>query len=270
VKIPSAPNAVPAAFERRAARADLLAGEHAAAAAPLFFAAGLYRAQAAAAAAVSRANGRQRLSGVLEADAAGFSEALRGIHCFAAASAPKELAEVARARAEEEPPLLVSRLGPLWMGDSNGREDYLARALLRPYVEVLASLQISPDRPARAGSCPFCSGPAWIAARRTAPDADGAQRYLGCALCGGEWIGNRLRCPVCSEEDPAKLPSFQSDRHPAVRVEACETCRHYLKSLDLTVDARVIPEVDDLVSVSIDLWAAEQGYMRIEPGLAGV
>jgi formate dehydrogenase maturation protein FdhE len=42
-----------------------------------------------------------------------------------------------------------------------------------------------------------------------------------------------------------------------------------VKSIDLTLDARAIPEVDDLVSLSLDLWAAREGFTRIEPGLAG-
>ena len=41
-------------------------------------------------------------------------------------------------------------------------------------------------------------------------------------------------------------------------------------SIDLSLDARPIPEVDDLVSLALDLWAADQGYQRIEPGLAGI
>jgi FdhE protein len=85
-----------------------------------------------------------------------------------------------------------------------------------------------------------------------------------------EWRVNRILCPACFEEDPRRLPSFQNDRHPSVRVEACETCRRYVKSLDLSLDARPIPEVDDLVSIGMDLWAVDQGYTRIEPGLAGL
>jgi FdhE protein len=99
---------------------------------------------------------------------------------------------------------------------------------------------------------------------------EGARRMLGCALCGGEWLFGRILCPSCSEGDPLKLPSFQNDKHPAVRIEACETCRRYVKSLDLSEDARPIPEVDDLASIAMDLWAAEQGFTRIEPGLAGL
>jgi formate dehydrogenase maturation protein FdhE len=43
-----------------------------------------------------------------------------------------------------------------------------------------------------------------------------------------------------------------------------------VKSIDLTVDARPIPPIDDLVSLSMDLWATDEGYTRIEPGLAGI
>jgi FdhE protein len=99
---------------------------------------------------------------------------------------------------------------------------------------------------------------------------DGARRFLGCALCGGEWPVNRIRCAGCGEEDPRRLPSFSSEAHPTVRIEGCETCRRYLKSIDLTADARLIPEVDDLASLALDLWAAEQGFSRMEPGLAGL
>jgi len=99
---------------------------------------------------------------------------------------------------------------------------------------------------------------------------EGARRLLACALCGGEWLFERIRCPSCFEEDPQELPHFQNDKHRNVRIEACETCHRYIKSIDLSEDARPIPEVDDLVSLAMDLWAVEQGYTRIEPGLAGL
>ena len=101
-------------------------------------------------------------------------------------------------------------------------------------------------------------------------EASGAARYLVCVLCGTEWLFNRIRCPSCLEENPAKLPSFQSDVHKGVRIEACETCKRYVKSIDLTLDARPMPEVDDLVSLAMDLWAMEQGFTRLEPGWAGI
>jgi formate dehydrogenase accessory protein FdhE len=276
VKTKSEIDRVAAAFEERASRAEALAETSDAAEAPLMFAAGLYRAQGALAGAIASAHRTRALTGRLDLDAAGFVDAMHGLLRFAAEAAPPELAAVARERTQEDPTLLRSRFASSWTGKTARHIDYLSRALLRPYLEMLAVLHIRPDEftppPAesRTESCPFCGGPPWIAARRAAPDSDGAPRYLGCALCGGQWTVNRLRCPACSEENPDKLPCFRSDRYPAARIEACETCRSYVKSLDLTEDGRLIPEVDDLVSLAMDLWAIEEGFTRIEPGLAGV
>jgi FdhE protein len=100
--------------------------------------------------------------------------------------------------------------------------------------------------------------------------SDGAQSFLGCAQCGHEWPSGRIRCAACGEDAPAKLAAFQSDRHPMARIETCATCRAYVKSIDLTIDARCVPEVDDLLSLSLDIWATHQGYTRLEPGLAGI
>jgi len=106
--------------------------------------------------------------------------------------------------------------------------------------------------------------------RMQPPDSEGGLRNLQCALCGNEWNFNRGCCPSCFEEMPEKLPLFKSDAHPNVVIEACETCHRYVKSIDLSKDARPIAEVDDLLSVSMDLWSMDEGFTRIEPGLAGI
>lgn len=261
---------VAAAFEQRAARAAALAATSPSAEAALGFAAGLYRAQAELAATIATLHQQQPLVGELEHDADGFFEPARALFRFAAEAGPRPLSDEALARAREEAALGRSRLLVFWAGDRSSREDYLSRAVLRPYAEVLARVGVEPRRPRREGWCPFCGGPPWIAARRAASQGDGAQRMLGCALCGDEWSGGRSRCPACGEEDPSKLPIFRSEAHPAVRVEACDTCHSYVKSIDLTLDARPIPEVDDLLSLAMDLWASEEGLTRIEPGLSGV
>jgi hypothetical protein len=268
-KSPSSASDVAAAFERRAARAELLARESAAAREPLVFARGLYLAQGALAAAVARAQADRPLAGSPERDLGGrgLVKELAALLRFAAEHGPETLAREARERAAADP---LPPLGRFWRGGGSGRGDYLSRALLRPYAEALAAVGVRPDRPAAQAGCPVCAGPAWISARQSTGQGDGAARVLGCALCGGEWPVNRIRCPACGEESPDKLPSFQSERHPAVRIEACASCSVYVKSIDLTLDRRAIPEVDDLLSLSMDLWASDQGYTRLEPGLAGV
>ena len=244
------------------------------AAEPLRFAAGLYRVQGRLAAAVEAVHAGRPLTGRLTDDADRFVGSFGGLLRFAADHGPAGLATEAGARMREDASLVRSRLLVWWGGGRPTGEDYLSRALLRPYAEVLAALGVKPDRTARPGHCPFCGGAPWVASRReeaaSAGAASGARRMLGCALCGGEWPLGRILCPCCAEGDPARLPSFQSDRYPAARIEACETCHRYVKSIDLSVDGRAIPEVDDLVSLSMDLWATGQGFTRIEPGLAGL
>jgi formate dehydrogenase maturation protein FdhE len=240
-----------------------LSAEESAAADVLRFAAGLYQAQAR----LARALEAKSLSGRLEDDLGAIFDDSRNLLGFLTRSAPGALAERAMGRIQEERELFATRLLVFWREGLATADDYLSRCLLRPYAEVLRAKGKSPDRTHDSGLCPFCGGRPWIASRR--PSAEAALRMLGCSLCGGEWPFGRVLCPCCFEQDPARLPTFQTDRYPAARVEACETCHRYVKSIDLTLDARAIPEVDDLLSWSLDLWAAEEGFRRVEPGLAG-
>jgi FdhE protein len=257
-------------FERRATRAETLAAGAPSSQEPLRFAAGLYRAQARLAGFVDAAHADEPLSGRLEGDLDRFLDRVPEIFRYAADAGPEALAEEAHARQQDSLETRRTRLLVYWSGDVSSREDYLSRAALRPYAETLRALTMPPDRRHEQGRCPVCGGLPWVAVRRGGSQMEGARRLLACGLCGGEWPFDRILCPSCLESDPKRLPSFSSERHPAVRIEACETCRRYVKSLDLSEDARPIPEVDDLVSLAMDLWALEEGWERIEPGLAGI
>jgi formate dehydrogenase accessory protein FdhE len=258
-----------AAFETRAARATALVTSAPLVTEPLAFAAALFRLQGRLAAAVHARHQDQAFTGTPEAFPR-ILDLLAPLLTFAAEKGPPELAETASARHAEADETALSRLSVYWSGEREAREDYLSRAFLRPWAEVLAAQGVTLERPRHGGHCPACGSAPIVSFRRELPESNGAARYLGCGLCGTEWAFNRIRCPSCQEEDPTKLPGFQSDVHRNVRIEACETCRHYVKSLDLTLDARPLPEVDDLVSLAMDLWAIEEGWTRLEPGWAGI
>jgi formate dehydrogenase accessory protein FdhE len=258
------PNDANSALLQRAARAALIEKTSPSAGEPLRFAAGLFRAQARFAEQVAALP----LTGTLARDAAALIGPAKALLDSAARAAPAPLAQSARERRGEEPERFVARLQIYWLGDLGSRDDYLSRAILRPYCAALAQLSLKPDRPRRPRGCPFCGGAPGVAVRR--PDADALRRLLCCALCGGEWPVSRIHCPACDEREPARLPTFQAPEYPFARIEACDTCRSYVKSIDLSEDGRLIPEVDELASLGLDLWAAEEGYARIEPGLAGL
>ena len=61
--------------------------------------------------------------------------------------------------------------------------------------------------------------------------------------------------------------------HPGVvdvRLEACDTCRHYIKGVDLTRLGLAVPLVDEVAAAALDVWAHERGYTKIELNLVGL
>jgi FdhE protein len=63
---------------------------------------------------------------------------------------------------------------------------------------------------------------------------------------------------------------YIDEEFPHIRVEACRSCRVYLKLIDLTIDGRAVPEVDELASVVLDMWADELGYTKLQTNLFGM
>ena len=66
-----------------------------------------------------------------------------------------------------------------------------------------------------------------------------------------------------------KLPVYVAEQFPHVRVECCDTCKHCLRTIDLTRDGNAVPLVDDLAAIPLSLWAEENGYSRIQVNLFG-
>ena len=90
-----------------------------------------------------------------------------------------------------------------------------------------------------------------------------------CALCLHEWECLRLVCPACGEQEFDKLPVYTAEQFAHVRIDACDRCQHYIKTIDLTKDGLAVPCVDDIASVSLDLWARERGYTRMKGNVLG-
>ena len=63
------------------------------------------------------------------------------------------------------------------------------------------------------------------------------------------------------------LPVYTPDAPANARIDACDSCRTYIKTIDLSRDGLAVPTVDDLASLPLDLWARERGYHRLYPNL---
>jgi len=149
---------------------------------------------------------------------------------------------------------------------------FFARLVLQPYAERLASLNRSPARNLRlaGAACPFCGGPPQLSILRADSTADGGGRLLQCAMCATTWQFRRVLCPACSEEDERRLGYFRTPEFDHLRVDACESCRCYLKTVDLTRTGLAVPAVDEVAGAPLDLWAGGQGYRKIALNLIGL
>jgi len=110
------------------------------------------------------------------------------------------------------------------------------------------------------GFCPFCGGSAGMGEIR-----EEGRRFLHCPLCGTEWEYPRMKCPYCQNDDQGRLTYFQVEGEPEGRVDICQACRHYWK----TVDSREMEgpldfEVEDYLTLHLDHLAQEEGYLRPE------
>lgn len=182
---------------------------------------------------------------------------------------PKLLAELARELRGRGKVHCSALLQDAWTvcSPSNARE-FLSQAFLQPYAELLRSCAWLPPAEGRYAICPFCHRKPSLGVLRQM--REGASRSLVCGFCVAEWNFRRLVCPGCGEEDDQKLPVFTASDFDYIRVECCETCKTYIKTIDLTKNGRAEPTVDELASAPLDLWAREHGYAKLQPNLLGI
>ena len=144
---------------------------------------------------------------------------------------------------------------------------FLARAFLEPYAEFRAAETARAPLVMTMRLCPLCGARPLLGVLR--PEGEGGKRFLLCSFCSQEWEFRRILCPTCGEEAEGKLPVYVAEQLPHMRMEACDTCRFYLRTVDLTKDGRAVPLVDDLAAIPLTLWAHEKGYSRLQPNLLG-
>ena len=146
-------------------------------------------------------------------------------------------------------------------------ERLLAWIFLQPYAEYLADHRETATVDGTPLTCPLCGGKPIVGVLRTA--GDGAKKSLICMLCAYEWAFRRIYCPACGEEREPQMAFYSAPEIPHVRVDVCDTCHNYLKSIDLTTAGLAVPIVDELATIPLDLWARKHGYKKLQINLLG-
>jgi formate dehydrogenase maturation protein FdhE len=285
----------PGKIDARLGRAERLLAEGSVAAAPLALLAAVLRhhqarssddvVRAAAARSASKVDGNlatdhfpllelEHLAGVL-ADSMGVAVAALIAH--GSDMVPEPLADAGR-EVQGWSAAEAQELAEVWLDDPSLVEPRLrfwAHVAGAPFLEAAAvGARLPPPDAWRGGACPLCGGQAQVSviAEESGEFMGGSPRSLVCARCATWWNFPRAVCALCGEEDPRHLASYVAEGRRVVRVDACETCRGYVKTFDLREEgaAPIVPLVDDVATLTMDLWASEQGFERAVVSIAGV
>jgi FdhE protein len=147
-------------------------------------------------------------------------------------------------------------------------QEFLAWIFLQPYAEFLASRRGPTILDGTPSICPLCGAKPIVGVLR--PEGEGARKSLVCMLCAHEWAFRRIYCPACGEGREPQMAFYSAPEIAHVRVDVCDTCHTYLKSVDLTKTGLAVPVVDELATIPLDLWAREHGYAKLQMNLLGM
>ena len=196
--------------------------------------------------------------------------------CDVTADAKSEMAATAQVMSgflQSERVEMTSLFAALLGGD----DDVLAAAADRMGVdkEALAFLVYSAAKPSLSacvaqlvehlkdvawekGYCPVCGSHPGLALLGI--DGD---RWLCCGFCWHKWATSRIFCPFCENTDNQTLHYFFSEAEKSYRVDVCDKCNRYIKTVDTRqADHPIYAPLEQVSTLHLDMLAREKGLER--------
>ena len=113
----------------------------------------------------------------------------------------------------------------------------------------------------RKSTCPVCGSLPSLNLLK----GEGGKRYSLCSYCGYQWRMDRLSCAVCGNKEQESLNYFYGEGEEAYRIDLCDNCHHYIKTVDYRNLEESDPCLEDLATLHLDVLAAQKGYTRSVP-----
>ena len=108
------------------------------------------------------------------------------------------------------------------------------------------------------GYCPICGSLPSLSLLKE----DVGKRYLLCSYCGYQWRTDRIFCPFCESKDQESLHYFYGEGEETHRIDLCDKCHQYIKTIDYRNLQESDPVLEDLATLHLDILASQKGYMR--------
>ena len=140
---------------------------------------------------------------------------------------------------------------------------FLIESSTRPSIEAgMERLRSEVDSEAwLKGYCPICGSPPSLSLLKE----ETGKRYLLCSYCGYQWRIDRLFCPFCNSKDQESLHYLFAEGEEAYRIDLCDKCHQYIKTIDYRNLAESDPVLEDLATLHLDILASQKGYKRPVP-----
>lgn len=115
---------------------------------------------------------------------------------------------------------------------------------------------LSKDEPWMKGYCPICGSAPILSIL----EGDGARKLI-CSFCWHQWAVKRVYCPFCDNSANKDLHYLFSEEEKNLRVDLCDKCGKYLKTLDTRQTDRLIyPPLEQAATLHLDIKAKEEGF----------
>ncbi len=111
------------------------------------------------------------------------------------------------------------------------------------------------------GYCPICGSLPLLSLLKE----EVGKRFLLCSYCGYQWQTDRVLCPFCNNKDQESLHYFTAEGEENYRMNLCDKCHQYIKTIDLRATGEMDPSLEDLATLHLDVIASQKGYKRPVP-----
>jgi FdhE protein len=137
---------------------------------------------------------------------------------------------------------------------------FLVQSSIKPSIEAgMEQLRGELDPETwRKGCCPICGSLPSLSLLKE----EVGKRYLLCSYCGYQWRVDRLFCPFCNNKDQGSLHYFYGEEEETHRIDLCDQCHRYVKTIDYRNLQESDPVLEDLATLHLDVLATQKGYKR--------
>ncbi len=140
---------------------------------------------------------------------------------------------------------------------------FLIHNSIKPSLEAMVEQihkEVDPETWLK-GYCPLCGSLPYLGLLK----GEEGKRYLLCSYCGYEWRTERLFCPFCGNKDQSSLQYFFGEGEESYRIDTCNQCNQYIKTIDLRKMDLIDPTLEDLATLHLDLIASKKEFKRPVP-----